>query len=94
MIRVELSARIQKTAAKLPEEVRAKASAALRAVAEGFGQPHAHTGLGIRKLGKRSYEIRVHLQWRIVLLHTEGLLTAYDVMNHDEVRQWLKGQRK
>jgi mRNA-degrading endonuclease RelE of RelBE toxin-antitoxin system len=94
MIRVELSARMQKTAAKLPEEVRAKASAALRAVAAGFGQPHAHTGLGIRKLGKRSYEIRVHLQWRIVLLHTEGLLTAYDVMNHDEVRQWLKGQRK
>ncbi len=33
-------------------------------------------------------------EWRIVLLHTEGLLTAYDVMNHDEVRQWLKGRRK
>lgn len=94
MIRVEISARMQKTAAKLPEDLRAKASAALRAVAEGFSQPHAHSGLGIRKLGKRSYEIRVHLQWRIVLLHTDGLLTAYDMMNHDEVRQWLKGQRK
>ena len=45
-------------------------------------------------LGSRSYEVRVHLQWRVVFLHDGKNLIAYDVMNHDEVSQWLKGQPK
>ena len=94
MIRVELSARMQKTIAGLPAEVRAKVAAALRALAVNFGQPHTHAGLGLRKLGKRSYEIRVHLQWRIVPLYSAGQLLAFDLMNHDEVRRWLKNQTR
>ena len=94
MIRVLLTPRIRKTAEKLPAEVREKASAAIAEVAAAFGNPHAHRGLGLRKIARRSYEIRVHLQWRIVLLHVGETLTAYDVMTHDEVALWLRGQRK
>ncbi len=36
----------------------------------------------------------VHLQWRVVFIHDEKALIAYDVMTHDEVALWLRGQRK
>jgi len=93
MIRVLLSERIKKTAGKLPPELREKASLAIADVGNAFGDPHRHRGLGLRKLAKRSYEIRVHLQWRVVFLHDGKDLVAYDIMNHDEVQLWLRGLR-
>ena len=92
MIRLQVSARLQKTAAGMPADVRAAASQALAAVAASFGQSHQHSGLGLRKLGRRSYEVRVTLQWRIVLILDGEILTAYDLMNHDEVRRWVRHQ--
>jgi len=94
MIRVLLSERIKKTADKLPPEVREKASRAIANVGAAFGDPHRHRGLGLRKLAGRSYEIRVHLHWRIVFIHDGKALVAYDVMTHDDVARWLRGQRK
>lgn len=94
MIRVLLSERIKKTAAGLSPDVREKTSRALEDVGTAFGDPHKHRGLGLRKLARRSYEIRVHLQWRLVFIHDGKDLIAYDVMNHDEVALWLRGQRK
>ncbi len=94
MIRVLLSERITKSAAKLPPELREMASQAIDNVAAAFGDPHQHRGLGLRKLAKRSYEIRVHLQWRVVFVYDGKDLIAYDVMNHDEVALWLRGQRQ
>ena len=94
MIRVLLSERIRKTAGKLTPDVREKASRVIAEVAAAFGDPHRHRGLGLRKLARRSYEIRVHLQWRVVFIHDGKALIAYDVMNHDEVSLWLRGHRK
>ncbi len=94
MIEVLLSERIRKTSTKLPPDLREKASQAITQVAQAFGDPHQHRGLGLRKLAKRSYEIRVHLQWRVVFIYDDTSLIAYDIMNHDEVALWLRGQRK
>ena len=94
MIRVLLSERIKKTAGRLPPDVREKASSAIAAVGAVFGDPHQHRGLGLRKLARRSYEIRVHLQWRVVFIYDGKALIAYDVMNHDQILLWLRGQRK
>ncbi len=94
MIRVLLSERIKKTAGQLPPDVREKASQAIANVGTAFGDPHQHRGLGLRKLAGRSYEIRVHLQWRVVFIYDGKALIAYDVMNHDEVSRWLRGQPK
>jgi mRNA-degrading endonuclease RelE of RelBE toxin-antitoxin system len=92
MIKVLLSERIRKTASKLPPGIREKASKAIADVGAAFGDPHQHRGLGLRKLGGRSYEIRVHLQWRVVFIYDGKALIAYDVMNHDEVALWLRGR--
>jgi hypothetical protein len=70
---------------------------AIQAIADvgpAFGDPPQHRGLGLRKLARRSYEVRVHLQWRVVFIYDGKALIAYDVMNHDEVSLWLRGQRK
>jgi hypothetical protein len=74
--------------------VRERAAKVISAVAAAFGDPHRHRGLGLRKLARRSYEIRVHLLWRVVFVHDGKDLVAFDVMNHDEVSFWLKGRRK
>lgn len=94
MIRVLLSERIKKSADKLPPGVRGKAAQAIADVGAAFGDPHRHRGLGLRKLASRSYEIRVHIQWRVVFIHDGKALIAYDIMTHDEVARWLRGQRK
>jgi hypothetical protein len=62
----------------------------LRTLANGFGNPHLHSGLGIRRLRKDLFECRSGLQWRIVFFAEKGLLTAYDVLTHDEIKTWLR----
>jgi hypothetical protein len=94
VIRVFVTERIRKTADKLPPEVRDGAAAAIAKVGAAFGDPHRHSGLGLRKLARRSYEIRVRRQWRVVFIHDGETLIAFDIMDHDEVSLWLRGQRK
>jgi mRNA-degrading endonuclease RelE of RelBE toxin-antitoxin system len=94
VISVLITERIRKTADTLPPDLRDKVSEAITNVAAAFGDPHAHRGLGLRKLARRSYEIRVRLQWRVVFILDGQTLIAFDVMDHDEVARWLRGQRK
>ncbi len=89
-MRIDLHPRLRKRVAKLSEAERAQIATALRALADGFGNPRHHSGLGIRRLRKDLFECRAGLQWRIVFLAEKGLLTAYDAMTHDEVKAWLR----
>lgn len=91
MISVELSRRFKKLVreAQREEEV----SAALNLVVEGFGNPHAHSGLAIRKLGKHLYECRTGLAWRLVFAAHKGVLTFDFAGDHDEVQSYLRGKR-
>ena len=91
MISVELSRRFKKTVreARREEEV----SATLKLIREGFGKPHAHTGLSIRKLGKQLYECRTGLAWRLVFEARKGALTFDFAGDHDEVQNYLRGKR-
>ena len=93
MIRVVIGSRVGKSLARLGAEVTAETEQQIAKVAASFGNPHQHSGLGLRKIGKRSYEIRAWRQWRVVFIHDGDTLFAYDVMNHDEVELWLRRQR-
>jgi hypothetical protein len=90
MIRVDIGPRVRKKAQRLGSDITAKAGEKIAAVAAHFGNPHEHSGLGLRKLGRRSYELRIWLQWRVVFIHEGDRITAYDIMNQDEVATWLK----
>jgi hypothetical protein len=91
MISVELTKRFKRIvrAAGREEEV----SATLKLVREGFGNPHAHAGISIRKLGRKIYECRTGLAWRLVFEAHKGLLTFDFAGDHDEVQNYLRGQR-
>jgi mRNA-degrading endonuclease YafQ of YafQ-DinJ toxin-antitoxin module len=91
MISVELSKRFKKIVRAAGRE--AEVSAALKLVIAGFGHPHAHTGLAIRKLGQQLYECRTGLAWRLIFEAQKGVLTFDFAGDHDEVQNYLRGQR-
>ena len=91
MISVELSKRFKKIVRAAGRE--AEVSAALKLVIDGFGNPHAHSGLAIRKLGKQLYECRTGLAWRLIFAAQKGVLTFDFAGDHDEVQNYLRGKR-
>jgi hypothetical protein len=90
MISIELSRRFKKIVREAGRE--SEVSAALKLVLDGFGNPHAHAGLSIRKLGKHLYECRTGLAWRLVFEARKGVLTFDFAGDHDEVRNYLRGK--
>jgi hypothetical protein len=62
----------------------------LTQIGAGFGQPHQHSGLGIRKLSEGLFECRTDLKLRLVLLAQKGTLTFDFAGNHDDVQNYLK----
>lgn len=91
MISVELTKRFRKLVREAGREE--EVSATLKLVRQGYGSPHAHAGIGIRKLGKRTYECRTGLAWRLVFEARKGLLTFDFAGDHDEVQNYLRGRR-
>lgn len=91
MISIELSRRFKKLVRESGRE--AEVAATLKLVLEGFGNLHTHTGLSIRKLGKRLYECRTGLAWRLVFEAQKGVLIFDFAGDHDEVQSYLRNQR-
>ena len=92
MIRVDVGPRLSRSARKLGDPVVAEVEERLTLVSRHFGEPHRHSGLGLRKLGRRSCEARVSRGLRIVFIRESDWLTAYDLMDHHQVRQGLKAR--
>jgi len=93
MIRVDVGPRLSRSARKLGDQIIAEVEEKLTLVSRHFGEPHRHTGLGLRKLGRRSFEVRVSRGLRIVFIREPDRLTAYDLMDHHQVTQWLKARK-
>ena len=89
-MKIDLHPRLRKRVEKLSGADREQIAESLRALSDGFGRPHLHAGIGIRRLRKDLFECRAGLHWRIVFFAEKGLLTAYAVMTHDEVKAWLR----
>ena len=92
MIRIEFDRRLIKTLRKLRPEILSETEARLAQIGEGFGTPHTHSGMGLRKISHRTYEARVGLHWRIALVHHQDHLLAVDLMTHEEIRRWLRSK--
>ena len=73
MISVELTKPFKKIVREARREQ--EVTATLKLVQEGFGNPHAHTGISIRKLNRDLYECRTGLAWRLVFSAGKGVLT-------------------
>jgi hypothetical protein len=88
---MELSQRFKKIVREAGRED--EVSATLKLMLEGFGKPHAHSGLAIRKLGKNLYECRTGLAWRLIFEAQKGVLTFDFAGNYKEAQNYLRGKR-
>jgi len=75
---------------ELPKNERAECLLALCELTESFGQPHVHSGLGIRKLGEKLFECRANLALRFIFQDRPSDLFVSFVGNHDEIKALLK----
>ena len=65
-------------------------NAAIAALPQAIGKPHAHSGLSIRKLRPAIFEIRAGLQTRVLFARESGDIVLVFAGNHNQVRAWLK----
>lgn len=63
---------------------------AIDAVLEGFGKPHFHSGLGIRRLRKDYFECRSGIGIRLVFRAGKGCLTFLAAGDDDAIRRLLR----
>ena len=86
---IKTTARFRKRIARME----ADALATLLKVQAGFGQPHIHSGVSIRKLAPDTFECRTDLKTRLVFIAEKGVLTFDFAGNHEDVRNYLRGKR-
>lgn len=65
----------------------------LRKVQAGFGQPHVHGGISIRKIAPDTFECRTDLKLRLVFEANKGVLSFDFAGDHDGVQNYLRGKR-
>jgi hypothetical protein len=75
---------------ELPKGERAECLLALCELVEIFGRPHAHSGLGIRKLGNKLFECRAGLALRFIFQDRPADLFIAFLGNHDEIKALLR----
>ena len=75
---------------ELPKNERVECLLALCDLVEGFGRPHVHSGLGIRKLGTKLFECRGNRDLRFIFQDRGAERFVSFLGNHDEIRALLR----
>ena len=75
---------------ELPKNEKVECLLALCDLIDVFGQPHAHSGLGIRKLGSKLFECRGTRDLRFIFQDRGAELFVSFLGNHDEIRTLLR----
>ncbi|MFZ3374286.1 MAG: hypothetical protein WA183_01900 [Chthoniobacterales bacterium] len=89
-MQIDLSESFRRDVRKLPKLRRREVARAVDAVRDGFGKPHLHSGLGIRRLKRNYFECRGSLAIRLVFRADRGRLTFFAAGDHDTIRKLLK----
>lgn len=68
---------------------------AMNMVIASWGQPHQHSGIGIRRLTKTIYECRLGLDERLAFLFiaTPPELVFFFLGNHDEIKKLIRSAK-
>jgi mRNA-degrading endonuclease RelE of RelBE toxin-antitoxin system len=89
-LRVELTPELKAALRRLPKRQRKQIGEVITAVRDGFGAPHLHSGLGVRRLRDSLFECRVGLRLRLVFDAEPGVLSFSDIGTHDQIRKLLR----
>ena len=87
---VFLGDRFRQIVRAYPKPLRIEIGKAIDRLQESLGHPHQHAGLGIRKLVKSYFEIRVGLELRLIFKVERNAITFTFAGTHDEIRKFLK----
>ena len=87
---IDLSKRFRNRVREFPKARRREIARVIDAVRDGFGIPHLHSGLGIRRLRHDYFECRVGLQLRLVFRLRKGVLYFITAGSHDEVEAFMR----
>jgi len=90
---IRIDQRLLAAIRQLAPAERREIGGALAATQEAFGSPRAHSGVGVRKLQGRWYEMRVGLARRLIFRECDDCLSFEFMGNHDDVRRFLKSAR-
>ena len=75
---------------RLPKSERVECLLALCDLADTFGRPHTHSGLGIRKLGSKLFECRGNITLRFIFQDRPADFFVSFLGNHDEIKALLR----
>jgi hypothetical protein len=75
------------------KSARKRIGEAIAAAQDTFGDPHGHSGAGVRKLKGSWYETRAGLGLRLIFKDCGDCLSFEFMGRHDEVRRFLKGAK-
>jgi mRNA-degrading endonuclease YafQ of YafQ-DinJ toxin-antitoxin module len=90
-MKIALAEGFQRDVRALSETHRLAVFEAMLALPRVLGDPHTHSGLGIRKLHASGiWEVRVGLGLRLVFALEADRLTLVRVGSHDEIRRFLR----
>jgi hypothetical protein len=74
----------------LPKNEKVECLLALCELADAFGRPHVHRGVGIRKLGDKLFECRGNVALRFLFQDRPADLFVSFLGNHDEIKKLLR----
>lgn len=90
-MRIALSERFQRDVRALRDDQRAAVFETLLALPRALGAPHAHAGLGLRKIHASGiWEARVGLGLRMVFVVEKQTAILVRIGTHEDVRQFLR----
>jgi hypothetical protein len=75
---------------ELPKNERVECLLGVCELVDSFGQPHVHSGLGIRKLGGKLFECPGNRDLRFIFQDRGSELFVSFLGNHDEIRALLR----
>ena len=87
---IDLSNRFRTRIREFPKSRRREIARVIDALRDGFGAPHLHSGLGIRRLHGNYFECRAGLKLRLVFRASGGVLYFITAGSHDDVETFMK----
>lgn len=89
-MQIELLKTFRVQVREMPKARRREVARVIDATHAGFGKPHLHSGLGIRRLRQNYFECRAGLDIRLAFRAERGRLIFVAAGNHDEIRKLIK----
>jgi mRNA-degrading endonuclease RelE of RelBE toxin-antitoxin system len=93
-LKLTLNERFLRSCEHLSHEEQGKLLRALVQLRAAISDPHRHSGLGLRKLSPRLWELRVGISMRAVFALEQSNALFLFLGTHNEVRRFLRDFRQ